>query len=133
MFQKIQKKKREISLIPLINVIFLMLIFFMVAGTVEKLDIFEVKVPQAKNSKDEPVEKATIYISADGKMAVNNDIVAEKNLPTIIATILIDDLQQEILIKSDAKVDALKIVKLMKIIEKQGGHNISLITQVVNK
>ena len=34
----LKKKIKQINLIPLINIIFLMLIFFMLAGTITKID-----------------------------------------------------------------------------------------------
>ena len=40
-----QKKKiKQINLIPLINIIFLMLIFFMLAGTITKIDPYKIKI-----------------------------------------------------------------------------------------
>lgn len=47
--------RREINLLPMINVIFLLLTFFMVAGTIEKVDPFALNLPNAyKNGVVKP-------------------------------------------------------------------------------
>ena len=37
-----KKRMKQINLIPLINIIFLMLIFFMLAGTITKIDPYKI-------------------------------------------------------------------------------------------
>ena len=37
----LKKKIKQINLIPLINIIFLMLIFFILAGKITKIDIYK--------------------------------------------------------------------------------------------
>jgi len=129
--RRYHKKAKEISLIPLINVVFLLLIFFMVTGTIEKLDIFEVAVPKSEEERETLQEPTTVYLSADGKMAVNNSFVTKKDLSTVITTVLMDDANQIITIKADGSLAAKEILWVMNTIHGAGGENISLITQVV--
>ena len=42
MINFVKKKKKEIDLIPMINIIFLLLIFFMLTGTVQKKQVGEI-------------------------------------------------------------------------------------------
>ena len=43
----LKRKIKQINLIPLINIIFLMLIFFMLAGTITKIDPYKINVPES--------------------------------------------------------------------------------------
>ena len=128
-FQRSSSNIREVSLIPLINVIFLLLIFFMVAGTVEGIDIFEVDLPEAKSGRNKPYIPAVIYLGADGRLAVNNDIVAPKDFKTIVSTLFIDNPNQKVTIKADSLVPAQRLVKVMNVIEKAGGKEVSIVTR----
>ena len=50
-FQRTRRKKIEISLIPLIDVSMFLLIFFMLAGSIERFEIIPVDPPVAQSGK----------------------------------------------------------------------------------
>jgi biopolymer transport protein ExbD len=129
-FSPIKKQKPEISLIPLINVIFLLLIFFMVAGSIDNIDIMEVDLPTSSESDPKPSGASTIYMNNLGRIAVNHDFVLEKDLRTIISTLFIDDPDQKITIKTDNDVDASKLIMVMNVVEEVGGKDVLLVTKV---
>ena len=63
-------------LIPLINIVFLLLIFFMVAGRVEMQQGAELSPPQARS--ETPLQQdATLILAlqADGVLSVNGDVI----------------------------------------------------------
>jgi biopolymer transport protein ExbD len=132
-FERPKSKSMQISLIPLINVIFLLLIFFMVAGSIEGVDIFEVELPASQSGRAHSQMPSTIYLSDDGKIAVNNDIVARKDLRTILKTLYINNPDQPITIKSDLSVQAETLIYIMNVIEDAGGVDVSLVTRVGSK
>jgi biopolymer transport protein ExbD len=132
-FQRPIRKKHQVSVIPLINVIFLLLMFFIVAGTIEVVDTLDVALPKAENGASKPTVNAIIYLGKDGKVALNSDLVATKDLKTIITTLFIENPEQKISIKSDAGVPAKTLVMIMNIIEAAGGKDVSLVTEVGQK
>jgi biopolymer transport protein ExbD len=117
----------------MINIIFLLLIFFIIAGSIEVVDTLDVLPPKANAADNKPQVNAIIYLSKDGRIALNSDIVAEKDLPTVIKTLFIDNPKQQVSIKSDAGVPAKTLLMVMKLIEQSGGSEVSLITQANNK
>ena len=132
-FKRTKKLNSQISLIPLINVIFLLLIFFMVAGSIEGVDIFEVNLPTSAEGHMKTQVPSTLYLSSDGQIAVNNDIVAMEDLKTILSTLYINDPEHQINIKSDLNVPANNLVYVLNIIKEVGGQDVSLVTQVQRK
>ena len=132
-FERTRKINTQISLIPLINVIFLLLIFFMVAGSIEGVDIFEVTLPKSENGNVIPKVSSTVYLSIDGMIAVNNDVVAKEDLKTILSTLYIDNPGHKVKIKSDLNVPAETLIYVMNIIKEVGGEDVSLVTQVAGR
>lgn len=128
-FSRIRKSNQRVGMLPMINIIFLLLIFFMVAGTIEGVDIFEVNLPESANGGEQYSKNSVVYLAEDGRIAVNNDIVDKSNLKTIISTIFIDDPKQKIIIKSDSSIEASKLIWVMNIIEEAGGKEITIATK----
>ncbi len=129
---KARTGRKEINLIPLVNIIFLLLTFFMVAGTIEKTDMFALNLPDAsKKGVAKPQRVSVIYMHKDGRLAVNDDFVARKDFSTIINTLVLENKGKELIIKSDAEVTSKDLIWVMKTIENVGGSDVSIITKIV--
>ena len=66
-----RKFKRDLNLIPMINIIFLLLIFFMLTGVVQKKNNINVERPHSLNSKiekNEEVKTSIILIKSSNKI-----------------------------------------------------------------
>ena len=68
----LKKKIKPINLIPLINIIFLMLIFFMLAGTITKIDPYKINVPESIIKNDPKTPFLTIVIKKDGEINIDS-------------------------------------------------------------
>ena len=72
----IAKKKREYdddSLLPLVNIIFLLLIFFMIAGVIEKRIVKDdIDLPSAELSRFENKEVTKIFIDKSNIFFIND-------------------------------------------------------------
>jgi biopolymer transport protein ExbD len=124
--------RKEINLIPLINIIFLLLTFFMVAGTIDKVDPFILSLPSAsKNGNIKPQKSSIIYMHKDGRVVVNNDLVMKKDFSTIVNTLVLENKGKELLIKADSEVASSDLIWVMRAIESVGGSDVSIVTKVV--
>ena len=74
----IAKKKREYdddSLLPLVNIIFLLLIFFMIAGVIEKRIVKDdIDLPSAELSRFENKEVTKIFIDKSNIFFINDKV-----------------------------------------------------------
>jgi len=133
MLDKPEKPNRkEINLIPLINIIFLLLTFFMVAGTIDKVDPFGLNLPDASKRGDtKPPRTSVIYMHKDGRLAVNNDLVTKRDFSTIVNTLVLENKGKELVIKADSDVTSSDLIWVMRAIENVGGSDVSIITKVV--
>ena len=107
--------KRELeNLLPLVNVVFLLLIFFMVAGAFSSPELFTITPIQAENNSQADNQILTIIINEKGELAINEQQIPEDSLQNIINDYLLKNPNYQIQIKPDANVEALRIVELLE-------------------
>ena len=74
----VTRKKREYDddgLLPLVNIIFLLLIFFMIAGVIEKRIVKDdIDLPSAELDRFENKEVTKIFINKSNIFSINNEI-----------------------------------------------------------
>lgn len=84
-FRRNRREEESVNLTPLIDVVFLLLIFFMVSTTFTKETHLSIDLPEAKgeSAQDAP-EQVEILIHADGSYAINGQTLVDKKLPTLL-------------------------------------------------
>lgn len=122
----------EINLTSLIDVVFLLLIFFMVTTTFERQAKLRIELPEAS---DEPTVVQTtaieVAISEDGHFYVNaNEVINTRieSLRQAIAKAAGDDREQSITIRADARTPHQSVVTAMDAINQLGFVNLSIAT-----
>lgn len=71
----------ESSLIPMINIVFLLLIFFMVVGSIQAPDAFPVDPPASQQSQLLESPALQLLIDAEGRIALNGERLEPGQLP----------------------------------------------------
>ena len=122
----------EINLTSLIDVVFLLLIFFMVTTTFERQARLRIELPEAS---DEPsvvqTQAIEIAISAEGRFYVNANEVINTRIETLrqeIARAAGDDREQSITIRADARTPHQAVVTAMDAVNQLGFVNLSIAT-----
>jgi len=83
-FKNEKKPDVELNLAPLIDVVFLLLIFFMVSTTFERQSAIRITLPEATRSDTEQEQNTiTVSIDARGKIFVNDNPLLNAKLSTI--------------------------------------------------
>lgn len=120
---------REISMVPLINVVFLLLIFFLIAGTIEKFDVVPIDLPVADSGQVLDEGHIVILLGRYNELIVNDELIAEEDLVPILKEQLSLNDERIITIKADAELGATRLIAVLDRIREAGGKNLSLITQ----
>jgi biopolymer transport protein ExbD len=133
---KFLKQKREevaVNLTPLIDVVFLLLIFFMVSTTFTKETRLTLELPEATG---EPQAKAAqmieITISAEGNYAVNGQTVVNNQMKTLMLAIdkvTQSDVSKPMVITADAQAPHQAVVTAMDAAGQMGFVNLSITTK----
>ena len=88
-FRKNRAEELELNLTPLIDVVFLLLIFFMVSTTFQKESEITVQLPKASKEPpvNAPVDKLEVIINATGKFFVNDQEVLKSDANSLQAAL----------------------------------------------
>ena len=110
---KQKKKARSPNLVPLINIVFLLLIFFMLTGTLKRSDIFDISPPESSTGADAEAPELILLISKSNKLALNNQNIELSELNTKLLNIIQEYPLQEVLIKADGKANSGTLSKVI--------------------
>lgn len=113
-------------LIPLINIVFLLLIFFMLAGTFVSPDPLDVEPPVSDSVHAAALEPAVLSVAADGRLALDGESVDPEALAAQVATRL--ERGEELTIKADAELPASRLLPLLRELEAAGLERSSVVT-----
>ena len=114
-----------INLAPLIDVVFLLLIFFMVSTTFKDDTRIEVQLPEAQGedvAEEEP-KSLEIVIDPAGNFYVGDREVVDRDPATLkkaIAGAAADDLTLPVIIKADAKTPHQSVMTVMDVASQLG-------------
>ncbi len=107
----------ENSMLPLVNIIFLLLIFFMIAGVIQKQkELYEIDLGKA--TIDKYVEKKinTIFIDDDGSLIFNDKPITFDDLSNEIINM---KNKNELMIAADKELSAFRLNQVLLILAKQ--------------
>jgi biopolymer transport protein ExbD len=102
-----QKDDVAIDMAPMIDMVFLLLIFFMVASVVTELEKVEVEIPEAKYAKVPEEVKGRMMLSVDANNQVYSGTlpVNMEELKVLVSAELDQNPDLRILIRADEKVE----------------------------
>lgn len=78
-----KKESPEVNITPLIDVVFLLLIFFMVSTTFERQAELSIELPEASSKAQTPDEPIEVAIDASGRYFVNGRQLVNRQTQTI--------------------------------------------------
>jgi len=127
------KQELTINLTPLIDVVFLLLIFFMVSTSFTRETQIEIELPKATGAPLElKVEMVEISVDASGNFYVNQQPLINTQLETVQKAIMAvseGDTSLPLIISADAKAPYQSIITAMDAAGKEGFANIQMATR----
>jgi biopolymer transport protein ExbD len=130
--RKVRSTEEEINLTPLIDVVFLLLIFFMVSTTFTDETHLEVNLPEAEALPAPANKQIEVVISSDGGYSVNGEALVNTQLSTLLAAIEEKGkgrTKLPFVITADAKVPYESVVQVMDAAGRLGYVNLSMTTK----
>ena len=123
----------EVNLTPLIDVVFLLLIFFMVSTTFTRETRLTVDLPEAEAATAEglsdPIE---VTVSQGGRYSVNNQVLDNNDTRTLGAALVNaaqGDRRRPVLLVADAEASHQAVVTAMDAIGQAGFSRLSIATR----
>lgn len=96
----------EISLVPLIDVILVMIIFFVVTATFDARSVIQLELPRASGEQVEAPESLVVLVNADGRYFVDDREVLGidvDSLKSTIAEVAGADRERPVMLRADAR------------------------------
>jgi len=126
LIKSLRKKSADDALIPLINIVFLLLIFFMVAGSIQPSVPVDVDHPIASNI-DNPIKALPVQIllTKNNEIYWNNKKISLTELQQVLTQQVPDNINLHI----DQQVTAIDLDTVLNVIRQHQVQGINLITQ----
>ena len=119
-FKLRQKRRVLINITPLIDVLFLLLIFLMVSSTFLDQPGIKLELPQADSSVVVEQKDYILFVNKEGKMYLNSLEVDFGNLQSRLKDVLHEMKDGSLILKADQDVSHGIVVKIMDIVKKSG-------------
>ena len=116
------------SVLPMINVVFLLLIFFMLAGALSATDVFEIDPPESETADPARPSRALLLLDARGRLALDSMIIDDRSLTHLLAARRESEPDLEIHLKADAGVATERVVAVMQALLEAGIAEVTLKT-----
>jgi biopolymer transport protein ExbD len=109
-------KKARIEIIPMIDTIFFLLVFFMISTlSMTQFKGMPVNLPKAASGKQAPAESAAITIDKDGQLFLNQQRVEKASLGEALKQQLANNADLLVVINADDAVAHGQVVEVMDI------------------
>ena len=128
-FERPRRKQIIISLIPLIDVSMFLLIFFILAGSVEKFEMIPIDPPVARSGKLMDEGHVVILLGSRDEIILRDEIVTIEGMQKILTPELTANPAKVVTVKADATAPANRMIEVMDAIKVAGGKNLSVLTQ----
>jgi biopolymer transport protein ExbD len=127
-----QGKKRSdllVDLTPMIDVVFLMLIFFMVSTSFTASNSIKLDLPQSKaQAANKEVEQVTVSIDANGRLFVQDELVEDGDLRRCVLNVSKGDPNMRVVLRADAEAKHKRVVYVLDTIRELGMGKVGIAT-----
>ena len=127
-YQREKKELISINITPLIDIVFLLLVFFMLATSFIQKSTIEINLSSGKTVKiDNAKNTAVVILNKKGLIYLNNKLIKVTNIRNEINNIIEKNPKYRILIKSHKKIPVQKVIRLIEEVRLAGTDNIKLV------
>lgn len=131
-FLRLQRRipDHDARVLPLINIVFLLLIFFVVTGHMSASSLFEMEPTQSAGAGTPQAEDLTVFMARDGRLAIDGTLVELGELEMRIRTRI--DAQNtgelRVHLQADGRTEATQVVAVMEALRAAGVERLELLT-----
>jgi biopolymer transport protein ExbD/biopolymer transport protein TolR len=118
----------DINITPLVDVVFVLLIIFMVTAPVLQSGI-EVNVPKTRTVKEITEERTVISINKDQRVFLGNDPININEIKAKLKQKIRDPQHQSVFLRADQDVPFGAFATVMDAVKQAGITNVSIVTQ----
>ena len=129
-FEGRRRISTRLNIAPLIDVVFLLLIFFMLSSHFVTQPGIKITLPSAVTARLHPEEDIIISITEDNNLYLNERLVTLENLSEQLEIEIIKTEKKTVIIKADEKIDLGLAVKVMDIAREADAERLIISTKL---
>jgi biopolymer transport protein ExbD len=119
----------HLDIAPLIDIVFLLLVFFMLTSTFLVPEAIELELPESSSASVTEAMPITVSLDQTGQLALNGEYIELAQLRMALEPLLKQNTESAITLKSDAHTEVQQLLKVMDEIRAAGGSDVALATQ----
>ncbi len=112
-------------MLPLINIVFLLLIFFMIAGSLQKLGPFDVDPPASSTAESQPEDTIVLWFGKNAEIGIDD---RQGKIADLAALLPADYAGRPVEIRADRTTEGARVVALLKQLQELGIEKVQLMT-----
>lgn len=126
-FLKRSEEDYSMNLPSMTDIIFLLLIFFMVATVLKETSRrLDVQLPESKSGATAESRPLTIEMAADGAVSFNGELIAPEQLEERIRAASAAQSRQAVIVKADKRLAYGKVIEVMGLCQAAGISDIAV-------
>jgi len=111
---RVKKADLEMNLAPLIDMVFLLLIFFMVASTINMNEVqATIQLPGTNTVEEKGIKEIELYITKEGQVFLEKEKIGWEQLSDILNEFMIENETKEVTVYADREADFQYIVNML--------------------
>lgn len=127
----LKKTQAVIEMTPLVDIVFQLLIFFLLTATFVKNPNFDINLPEASSKLTSNVkEDIRIVILKNGKMKYDNNFVNKNQIKEILSEKFKSDPTSIVLIQADRETKHGKVVEIMDMAKMAGFSRLGIAVEI---
>ena len=124
-----KNKNIEFNIAPLIDIVFLLLIFFMLVSEFTDFKTIDMATPINSDQDIESSEPLLVKLSSDGKIKIKELLIDFSSLEKKVINLKKNQTDTKVIISTPEKTEINLLMKVMDVIRIGGIDNIALITE----
>lgn len=129
-FQAKRKRKVLINITSLIDVLFLLLIFFMISSTFLEQPGIKLELPHADSAVVTEQREYILFVDKEGKMYLNDEEVFTESLEEKLKQALPNMKEKALILKADQDASHGRVVRVMDIAKQSGVKKLIIGTKI---
>ncbi len=121
------RRQHPETIVALIDVVFFLLVFFMLIGRMDATSPFEVLPPVAQTGADMPAGGVTLSVAADGRLALDGVEISREDLDQAIRDRLAGDPSTLLRVNAHKDVELRHVLPLVAALEQMGARDVVLV------
>ena len=123
-----ERRRGQDNILPLINIVFLLLIFFLMAGTLSNSPEVSLQPPATQEAENDKLPHRALYVTKDGLFFSKSKEVTHSLLDVILTEMKASLDKRPFYIIADKESNATQIIEIAKLAKKIGIEKVKLLT-----